>query len=203
MARELGGVGENAMVADDAVVRDVDVVHHQHVVADARHHPAALGAAMNGGELANPIIVADLQARRLAVILEILRRGADRGELEDLVARADRGVALYHRIGTDFGVGADPHFGTDDRARSDFDAGIEFGAPIDDGGWMDAPGYGSCSSTSIADNFGLGRELAVHPRLGMHLPQRAMMLEQPHFHPQLIAGNHRAAKTQPFRRRSA
>ena len=140
------------MVADEAVVRDVHVVHHQHVVADAREHPAALGAAVDGGELADAVVVADFQARGLVAILEILRRGADRGELENPVARADRCVALDDRVGTDPGGGADTHFGTDDRARPDFDSGVEFGASVDDGGWMDAPGYGVDSSTSIADN---------------------------------------------------
>ena len=71
-----------------AVVGDVHIVHHQHVVADAREHPAALGTAMDGGELADAVVVADFQARGLAVILEILRRGADRSELE--MVRDDR-----------------------------------------------------------------------------------------------------------------
>jgi hypothetical protein len=140
------------MVADDAVVRDVHVVHHQHVVADARDHRAALGAAMDGGELADAVVVADFKARGLAVVLEILRCGADRGELKDLVARADRGAALDDRVGADPRGGADADLGADDRSRADFDAGIELGAPIDDSGGMDAAGYGVDSSTSIADN---------------------------------------------------
>jgi hypothetical protein len=107
---------------------------------------------MNGGELADAVVVADFQARGLVVILEILRRGADRGELENSVARADRGVALDDRVGADPGGFADAYFGADDRSRADFDAGIELGAPIDDGTWMDASGYGVDSSTSIADN---------------------------------------------------
>ena len=140
------------MVADDAVVSDVDVVHHQHVVADTGEHPAALGAAMDGGELADAVVVADFQARGLAVILEVLRGGADRGELKDPVARADRGVAFDYRVGTDPGRGANPDLRADDRSRSDLDGGVEFGAPIDDGAGMNAAGYGVVSSTSIADN---------------------------------------------------
>ena len=68
MAGYLSGVGQDRMVADEAVVRDVYIVHHQHVVADAREHPAALGAAVDGGELADAVVVADFQARGLVVI---------------------------------------------------------------------------------------------------------------------------------------
>ena len=41
------------------------------------------------GEFAEHVAVADLEAGRLALVFEILRRVADRGELENLVARAD------------------------------------------------------------------------------------------------------------------
>lgn len=140
------------MVADVAVVRDVDVVHHQHVAADACQHPAAFGAAMDGGELADAVVIADFQARGLVAVLEVLRRGADRGELKDLVARPDRGVAFDDRIGADPRCGADADFGADDGSGTDFDAGVEFCAPVDNGVGMDASGYGVDSSTSIADN---------------------------------------------------
>ena len=60
VTRELGGVRENAVIADDTIVRDVHVVHREHVAADTRHHPSAFGAAMDGAELANQIVVADL-----------------------------------------------------------------------------------------------------------------------------------------------
>ena len=51
--------------------------------------PPLDGAAVDGGELAEHVAVADLEARRLALVLLVLRRVADRGELEDLVVRAD------------------------------------------------------------------------------------------------------------------
>ena len=36
VAGDFGGVGQDGMVANQAVVGDVHVVHHQHVVADTR-----------------------------------------------------------------------------------------------------------------------------------------------------------------------
>jgi len=49
------------VVADDAVVRDVRVGHHKRVAAEFRDHPAAFGAAVNGRELANHVVVAEFQ----------------------------------------------------------------------------------------------------------------------------------------------
>ena len=153
MAGELGGVRENAIIADDAVVRDVDIVHREDVAADARHHSAAFGAAMNGAELANQIVVADLDHRGLALELQVLRLGADRRELIDVVARANRGVAFDHGVGTDHGIRADANVGADNGARSDLDRRIELSAAVDHRGRMNLAGYDNFSSdTSIAES---------------------------------------------------
>src|SRR5579859_3776980 len=124
------------MVADDAVMGDVDVVHHQHAVADAGDHPAAFGAAMDGGELADLVVVADFQPRGFTVVLEVLRSGAERGELKDPVARADRGGSFDNRVGTNLRLRPNPDLRADYRSRSDLGRGIQFGTPIDDGGGM-------------------------------------------------------------------
>src|SRR5438874_11793182 len=86
---QLCRVREDAVVPDNAVVRDVNVIHQQHRVADLRQHPAAFGAAMNRDELADLVVVADLDARRLAPILKILGSRADSGELKNPVTLAD------------------------------------------------------------------------------------------------------------------
>src|SRR6202022_2844667 len=65
MARELGRISQDAVVTNDAVVRDMHIVHRENMIADARHHPAAFSAAMNGAELANQVIVANLDDRGL------------------------------------------------------------------------------------------------------------------------------------------
>jgi hypothetical protein len=65
--------------------------------------------------------LADLEARGLALVLLVLRRVADRGELEDVVVGADRGQAADHRMGGDAGAGANAHPGADDREWTDLD----------------------------------------------------------------------------------
>jgi len=107
---------------------------------------------MDAGELADAAFVADFQARGLALVLQILRIFADRGELKDLGPRADRGVARYDRAGADPTVAADFYVRSDYSARADLNAGIELGAFVDRGRGMNAAGYRSGSSTSIADN---------------------------------------------------
>src|SRR5208282_4726705 len=67
MARQPGGRRQDHVVADDAVVRDVRVRHHQRATADFCDHAAAFGAAVDGRELANHIVVADFDDRRFAL----------------------------------------------------------------------------------------------------------------------------------------
>ena len=149
VAAELGGVHEDAIVADDAVVRDVHVWHHENVIADDGMHPADFSAAMNRGELANGVVVANLQRCGLAVKFQIRSCGADDRERKDSIALADRGETFDHYAGADYGAGADFDFRPDHRARADFDAGVEFGALVDYGGRMDSAGYDSCSCIFI------------------------------------------------------
>ena len=80
--------------------------------------PPLRGAAIHGGELAEHVAIADLEPRGLAVVLEVLRRVADRRELEDLVAGADARRALDDRVRTDPGPGADAARRPDDRVRA-------------------------------------------------------------------------------------
>ena len=85
---------EDRVAADMAVVRDVHVVHEQVAVADRRPAAAAGRAAMDGDELAEDVALADLEPRRLAFVLQVLRRQPDRGERIDLGLVADRRVAV-------------------------------------------------------------------------------------------------------------
>ena len=107
VAAERRVVREHAVRADDAVVPDVRAGHEQIVAADARDQLILGGAAIDRAVLAEGVAVADLQPRRLAVVFQVLRRGADRGELEDLVVAADRGRAVDHDVRPDPGARAD------------------------------------------------------------------------------------------------
>jgi hypothetical protein len=150
MTCKFGRIGDDRVVADVAIVGDVRIIHHEHAAADLRQHAAALGAAMDGRKFANSIIVADHQTRRFAVILQVLRCRPDRGELENLVARADNGRAFDNSVRPYGGFRSDSYFGTDYSARADRDGRVEFRASVNYGAGMNTAGYGICSCTSIA-----------------------------------------------------
>ena len=89
MAGEAGIVGDHHVVAERAVVADMHADHQQAMIADARLHAAAFGPGTDGDVLANGAIGADRERRRLAMVFEILRLEADRGEGKDARARPD------------------------------------------------------------------------------------------------------------------
>src|SRR5258708_15859517 len=107
---------------------------------------------MNRGELADRVVVANLEGCGLAVKFQIRGCGADHREREDSIALADDGEAFDDDARADDGAGANFYVRADHRARADFDARVEFGALVDDRGGMDSDGYGFCSWISIADN---------------------------------------------------
>src|SRR5258708_10272152 len=89
VSTESCGVGHDDVAADLAIVCDVSVGHDQVVIADLGEAPALYGAAIDGDELTNLVVVADFQAGRLAGVGQILWRQADRREGEEAVICAD------------------------------------------------------------------------------------------------------------------
>src|SRR5436190_15211904 len=104
VAGELAGVGENGLVADLAVVREVHVGHDPVLVAQPRDAGIERRAAVDGHVLADGVVVADLHAGVLAGVFLVLRRRAKRGEVEDLVAAADLQAAVEHHVRDDPGA---------------------------------------------------------------------------------------------------
>ena len=97
-------------------MRDVYVRHHEDVIADNGAHPTCFGAAMNRGELADGVVVANLESCGLAVKFQIGGCGADYREWKDSIALADRGEGFDDDARTDYGAGADFHLRPDYRA---------------------------------------------------------------------------------------
>ena len=137
VAGEGDGVGEDAAVVELDVVRYVALRHQEASVRDPRHASASGGADVHGRELADPVGVADHQTGRLSCVLEVLRNGADGGELEDDVLLADGRVTLDYRVRAHPRARADLHLGSDHRVGADLDAGVELGVPVHDRRRMD------------------------------------------------------------------
>src|SRR5690606_10456145 len=92
------------------------------------------GAAVDGGELADHVAVADLQAHRLAAEFLVLRLAADRGVAVDVVVAADAGRPEHAAVRADARARADLDAGADDRE------GTDAGAFADDRGQVDGRG---------------------------------------------------------------
>src|SRR5207248_3242195 len=65
-------VSHDHVVANVAVVCDVNIGHQQIMTADAGYTPAAFGTAMHGDKLAEDVGVPDFQACGLPVIFQVL-----------------------------------------------------------------------------------------------------------------------------------
>src|SRR5665213_1689603 len=126
-------IGHDDMIADDAVMRDVRSHHEQAIIADPRDHAAARGAGVHGDVLADDVAAADLEARFLALVFQILRRVTDRSEGKDPRAVAHRGTAADGDMRHELDILAEldpwPHHAE----RADFDRGRNFGARLDHG----------------------------------------------------------------------
>ena len=73
-----------------------------------------------------------IELGRLAGVLAVLRRVADRRELEHLVVAAERGRAIDDGVRADPGSGTDPHARADDGEGSDRDVVGNLGIRRDD-----------------------------------------------------------------------
>src|SRR5436190_5491757 len=128
---ELAGVGEDGVIADLAVVREMHVSHDPVVVADPRDADIERGAAIHRDVLADGVAVADLDRRVLAAILLVLRRRAERGKMEDLVVAADLDAAVEHDVRADPCALAHLDLRTDDAVRTDRDVARELRRGVD------------------------------------------------------------------------
>src|SRR5207253_1076854 len=108
VAGELRVVRKRGVVADDAIVRDMAIRQHPVAVADRRRPTVEHGSGVNGHELADDVVVADLGRGRFAAVLAVLRNLADRRKLEDAIAAADARAAGNHDVARDRRPGA--HF---------------------------------------------------------------------------------------------
>ena len=193
VAGELACVGEDGVVADLAVVREVHVGHDPVVVADARDAGVLRRAAVDGDVLADGVAVADLDRGGLARVLLVLRRRAD-------ARRSGRcGCAGRCACGPSITTCAPIQ-----RALADLDVrdrSREYGptstsrreprARVDDRGRMDAAGHGSAGLHGAA-----GWSLRRRPRPPTRATQRELADAAQHaleldFELELVARHHR------------
>ena len=148
MSGQRGIVGKNRVVAHHAIVRDVDVGHDPVMRADGGHAAILHRADIEGAELANDVVVTDLQPGRLARIFLVLRRLAERNKMENPVVRAYRGVARDHGMCADRGAGADLDVFANDGVGANLDIIGQPGARGDQRSGMDRRHVRACRAGS-------------------------------------------------------
>ena len=97
MTSECDTVCEDIIVADDAVVRDVDS-NHQKVAGTNSCRLTLAGGAVEGAKLSNEIIVANYQMTNLAFELHMLWLASEDSMFENAVPVAQAGKAFDHRM---------------------------------------------------------------------------------------------------------
>ena len=70
-------VGEGGVVANDAVMREVDIGHDPVAVAEDGFADVLHGAAVEGDEFADGVVVADFEGGVFAAVFFVLRDGAE------------------------------------------------------------------------------------------------------------------------------
>src|SRR3989344_5141692 len=126
MPRQAGAVGENRMIADTAVVRDMTIRHDEIVMADPRHTAAGNGAATERAILPDDVTVADLQPGRLALVTQMLGGVPQRRELIDSVVFSDARRSVDHDMRADPGVIADLHARADNAERPEMNVFADY-----------------------------------------------------------------------------
>ena len=129
----LDGVRDDHVVADHAVVRDVDIGHQEAARAD-RRLAGRRAAPIDRGILTNDRAVADLHPRLFAFVLEVLWIVADDRAVADLHAVTHARIALEDGMRRDAAALADRHARADHAIRPDRDVGAELGRRVDQRG---------------------------------------------------------------------
>ena len=129
-----GAIGENGVIADETVMRDVGLRHDPVVVADTRQGFGLERAALNRDVFADRIAVADFDT---GVVFGsgrlVLRNLAERCELKDPIALPDHHRSAQYYVRPDPIVVTDLDAGTDDAVRTDRDVVADPCRGIDDG----------------------------------------------------------------------
>ena len=135
MAGEADGVGEDDVIPELTVVRDMRVAKEQVVRTDAGGR-VVVGAAMHGAVFAELVEVADLEQRGLALVLQVLGFAADGCEGVELIAAAELRRALEHDMRVQHAVVAELDMVSDDAVGPDADIGAKLGEWRNNGGGM-------------------------------------------------------------------
>ena len=132
MSGQLCTVGENRVVADLAIMRQMDVSHDPVVVTQTGDSFVLNRSQVEGTEFANGVAIADFQFRLFPCIFFVLRHTAQRCELENAIVFADSGMSFNNDMRTNPRTCPDFDIGTDNGIGPDFYGTVQFRPRIND-----------------------------------------------------------------------
>ena len=137
-------IGENDVIANDAIVRNVGICHDERVAAHVGEPAALYGATIDSGELADHIVISYFEPGCFARITHVLRCEPDRAKGKELIMCADPARAFHHNVRNELTCLAQFNLRTDPTVRPYCAGGMDLGAWIDDGCRMNAGGSAHC-----------------------------------------------------------
>jgi hypothetical protein len=135
MSRQTGVTRHNDVIAESAIVRNVDVDEQQIVGTNNRGLPIIRGA-MDSNAFAENVLITNLQARVAALELQILRLHSDGGEGKHLIPLPHVGMAIYNHMRMQLTVFPQRDVFADDAKWPDFAAGGNVCFGMNNGGGM-------------------------------------------------------------------
>jgi len=132
-----GGIRQDDVAPDDAVVSDVYVHHEEIVIANLRMSAAPLCSPMDIHELAKYVMGTDCQECLFAFELEILRWKSDGPEREEMIVITDRRRTFDDHVGIESAATPDVNPAPDATIRPNENVGSHPGFWTDDGRGMD------------------------------------------------------------------
>src|SRR5882762_4024078 len=118
VTRKCRHIGEDRVVADPAVMRDMHVGHDPVVAADARDSRILHGAAAESAVFADGVAITDFERSLFTGVFLVLGRSAERAESVNAVLSSYAGSPLDHHVRPDRGPLPYLDVLADDRVRS-------------------------------------------------------------------------------------
>ena len=126
MARERRRIGQNNVIAEQAVMTDMNICHQEIVIADPRLPAASFSASMNIHVFAEYVVVSDSQKRIFTLEFQVLWLKADSSKRIELIVIADRCWSLNHDVRFEAAAVSDFYSGTNSAKRPNDDVLTNF-----------------------------------------------------------------------------
>ena len=137
VASQRGRIGQDDVIAQDAVVSDVRRDHQKVMVSDFCMSASASGPAMDADELAKNVVGSDRKKCLFAAEFEILRLKSDSSEWKEMIVLPDGGRPFDNHVRVKSASIADSDAIPNSAVWSDDNIGADFSFGADDGGRVD------------------------------------------------------------------